>query len=230
MKTVLITGVGRGIGLKLVEEFLTRGYAVIGTVRDAAGQQRVEQMGAALGKAVETHIVELTEQTSVEQLRNALGDRAIDILINNAGIRGENDQTYNSLDLDEWLNILKVNTISPMRVTLALLPNLLQAHQAKIVTISSAMGSMARERNDAIAYRSSKTALNKAMQCLAVDLKPKDVGVYLMHPGWVRTDMGGPEGDISAEQSASGLADSIVKFDLDDSGQFWNYDGEALEW
>jgi NAD(P)-dependent dehydrogenase (short-subunit alcohol dehydrogenase family) len=230
MKTVLITGVGRGIGLKLVEEFLKRGYAVIGTVRDDAGKQRAEQTAAALGKAVETHIVELTEQASVERLRSALADRTIDILINNAGIRGENDQTYISLDLDEWLNILQVNTIAPMRVTLALLPNLLQAEQAKIVTISSAMGSMARERNDAIAYRSSKTAVNKAMQCLAVDLRPKQVGVYLMHPGWVRTDMGGPEGEVSAEQSASGLADTIVNFDLDDSGTFWNYDGEALEW
>jgi len=230
MNTILITGVGRGIGFQLVKEFLDRDYRVIGTVRDEAAQTRVTQLAAELGKTIETHIVELSEQASVDRLKDALDDCTVDILINNAGVRGGSEDTYSELDLDDWLTVLQINTLSPMRVTQALMANLSKSNQPKIVTISSAMGSLARERSDSIAYRSSKAALNKAMQCLAVELKPQKIGVYLMHPGWVRTDMGGPNGDISVEQSASGLAATLINFDMADSGQFWNYDGERLAW
>lgn len=230
MNTILITGVGRGIGFQLVKEFLDRDYRVIGTVRDEAAQARVTQLASELGKTIETHIVELSEQASVDRLKDALDDCTVDILINNAGVRGGSEDTYSELDLDDWLTVLQINTLSPMRVTQALMANLSKSNQPKIVTISSAMGSLARERSDSIAYRSSKAALNKAMQCLAVELKPQKIGVYLMHPGWVRTDMGGPNGDISVEQSASGLAATLINFDMADSGQFWNYDGERLAW
>jgi NAD(P)-dependent dehydrogenase (short-subunit alcohol dehydrogenase family) len=111
-----------------------------------------------------------------------------------------------------------------------MLPNLFLSEGAKVINISSIMGSLARERSDSIAYRSSKSALNKAMQCLAIELKPKNIGVYLMHPGWVRTDMGGPNADISVEESSAGLFKMISEFGLRESGRFWQYDGQELDW
>jgi NAD(P)-dependent dehydrogenase (short-subunit alcohol dehydrogenase family) len=230
MQTVLITGIGRGIGLSLVEEFLKRDYHVIGTVRDPKDRQSAEHLAAKLDRSVEVHILDVTSQASVESLKQNLAGRTLDILVNNAGIYGGNKQSADDFDFLEWEKTLQVNTISPMRVALAMLDNLLKSSQPKIVTLSSIMASFTSEQSDSIAYRSSKAAVNKAMQCLALELKPKNVGVYLIHPGWVRTDMGGPDADISVEQSASGLTETIIKFSLDDSAKFWQFNGDTLAW
>ncbi len=233
METVLITGAGRGIGLKLAEEFLRRDYQVIGTVRSSPAKEAVEGLAAGLGKNVEVHFLEVTDSQSVDDLKKILAGRPLDILINNAGVLGGDKQEYDNLDFGEWQNTLEVNTIAPMRLALAFLPNLLGRTAGKIVTISSILGSLTDggyDGHDAIAYRSSKAAVNKAMQCLALELRPKNVGVYLMHPGWVRTDMGGADADIDVAESCNGLADTIINFTLEDSAKFWNYDGAELAW
>jgi NAD(P)-dependent dehydrogenase (short-subunit alcohol dehydrogenase family) len=230
MKTVFITGISRGIGLKLAEEFINGGYNVIGTVRNENDKQSVLELAPFAGKHLTVFVADVTNEQSVKAIADERHDTPIDILINNAGVLGGDKQNAGNLDFDAWMNTLTVNTIAPMRVALALLNNVKAAGQGKIVTISSIMGSLARERADSIAYRSSKAAVNKAMQCLAVDLKSENVGVYLMHPGWVRTDMGGPEADISVEESASGLYKTITNFTMTDSGRFWQYDGEELDW
>lgn len=230
METVLITGIGRGIGLHLAKEFASNGFNVIGTVRSDAAVERVSKMAISLKSKIETHILELTDFEAVESFGNSLKNRQIDILINCAGVIGGQHQNYDNLNFEEWEKTLRINTLSPMKVTLSVLPNLLLGKKSKVINISSIMGSLARERTDSIAYRSSKSALNKSMQCLSLELKSKNVGVYQMHPGWVRTEMGGPEADISVEESANGLFTAICSFGMKESGRFWQYDGTELEW
>lgn len=230
MKTVFVTGISRGIGLKLAEEFVNGGFNVIGTVRNEGDKNSVLDLPQFAGKHLTIFVADVTDERSVKVIANELHNTPIDILINNAGVLGGDYQNASNLDFDAWMNTLTVNTIAPMRVALALLDNTKAAEHGKIVTISSIMGSLARERSDSIAYRSSKAAINKAMQCLAVDLKPENIGVYLMHPGWVRTDMGGPAADISVEESAAGLYKTITNFTMKESGRFWQYDGDELDW
>jgi short-subunit dehydrogenase len=230
METVLITGTGRGIGFKLVEDFLLKGDDVIGTVRSQSAHDKLQKLADSLEKQIEIHFLDVTSAKSIDNLKESLNKKKIDILINNAGVMGGAHQTYDDLDFEEWERTFQVNTIAPMRIALALLPNLYLSNNAKIIAISSIMGSLAREKVDSIAYRSSKSALNKSMQCLALELKPKEIGVYLMHPGWVRTDMGGPEADISVEASSTGLIKTLARFTLEHSGRFWQYDGEELAW
>jgi short-subunit dehydrogenase len=230
MKTVLITGAGRGIGYKLAEEFVSNGYKVIGTVRSEESRSGVLALADKLNSHINVHLLELSDFNAIDDFSKKLNGIAIDILVNCAGVLGGNHQTYDDLDFCEWERTLKVNTLSPMKLTTSMLPNLFLSEGAKVINISSIMGSLARERSDSIAYRSSKSALNKAMQCLAIELKPKNIGVYLMHPGWVRTDMGGPNADISVEESSAGLFKMISEFGLRESGRFWQYDGQELDW
>jgi NAD(P)-dependent dehydrogenase (short-subunit alcohol dehydrogenase family) len=117
-----------------------------------------------------------------------------------------------------------------LRVTQALLPALQRAKAAKIITITSKMGSLSYAPSDHIAYRASKAAVNKVMQCVATDLKPKGIAVAVVHPGWVRTDMGGASADIDVGTSAKGIVSVINNLSLATTGQFWNYDGSAIQW
>ncbi|WP_428240073.1 SDR family oxidoreductase [Gynuella sp.] len=230
METVFITGIGRGIGYRLAEDFVHLGYNVIGTVRDDASRERVSELAAKLGAKIEVYVLELTNRHSIDELASALTGRCIDILINSAGIIGGDHQTHDDLNFDDWEKTFQVNVVAPMRIALALLPNLSMSKNAKIVSISSKMGALAGKSAGSIAYRSSKAALNKSMQCLALELKPKNIGVYLMHPGWVRTDMGGEGADISVEESSAGLVKVITAFSMQHTGRFWQYDGQELDW
>ena len=230
MATILVTGAGRGIGLQLLKEFKSQGHEVIGTVRNSHGRSKISDLSKEMGVDIAVFELEVTDAVSVAALKDKLNGKKIDILINNAGVLGGDHQEVTNLDFDEWGKTLEINVISPLRVAIALLPNIKLSEQPKIVTISSIMGSMAQKRVGSIAYRSSKSAVNKAMQCLALELQAEKVGVYLMHPGWVKTDMGGMKADITVEESAKGLARMILSFTMNESARFWQYDGQELEW
>lgn len=230
METVLITGIGRGIGYQLAADFLQQGYKVIGTVRNQASLEKLTSLSKRYGDSLDICMLEVTESSSVNDLATVLAGQTIDILINCAGVLGGDHQAYNDMDFDMWAETFAINTMAPMKIAMAFVPNLRQSESPKIVSISSIMGSLARERSDQIAYRSSKAALNKTMQCLANALEPENIGVYLMHPGWVRTDMGGNNADISVEESSAGLVKQITSFTMEQSGRFWQYDGQELEW
>lgn len=230
MARVLITGAGRGIGLQLAQEFIELGHEVIATVRSPQGRENLNRLADKYESAVEVYDLDVTKEESVEAFSKVINTRTIDILINNAGVIGGDNQDVTNFDFAQWSRTFEVNAVSPMRVALGVLPAIRQSKPPKIVTLSSIMGSLARERTGSIAYRSSKAAVNKAMQCLALELKPEKIGVYLIHPGWVRTEMGGPEADISVEESAAGLAATILGFTLEDSAKFWQYDGVLLDW
>ena len=221
MSTVVITGANRGIGLSLARAYAAAGHHVIGGVRNPAD---------AAGIPGEILPLDVASDTSVEAFAAALQGRAVDTLINNAGVIGPDRQSALDMDFDGFLAALNVNTLGPLRVTQALLPNLRQAADAKVAIVSSWMGSMGLTQSGQAAYRATKTAVNKLAQCLATDLAGEGIAVVSLHPGWVRTDMGGSGADIGVEESAEGLKTVIDGLTIASTGQFRNYDGGVISW
>lgn len=161
-----------------------------------------------------------------------LAGSRIDVLINNAGIyTDDNSNGFGRLDYQAWTHSLVVNTEAPIKMAEAFLPQIKTSDKGLIVNISSLMGSIAdNDSGGSILHRSSKAALNAAMKSLAIELKNQSVGVLTFHPGWVKTDMGGPNALIDAEQSVTGMRTLIENFSLDQSGSFVKYDGTPMPW
>ncbi|MEM7215327.1 MAG: SDR family oxidoreductase [Pseudomonadota bacterium] len=225
MTTVLITGAGRGIGLEIARQSLAKGWDVIGSVRSVGAQR-------ALAKELPQMAVlnfDVTDHEAVEKIANAF-HRPIDVLINNAGIIGPDQQSTLAMDFDGFAETLAINVLAPLKVTQVFLPLLRQSENPRIVNISSKMGRMEFSSSDRIAYRTSKAALNKVTQGLATDLRNDGICVVAMHPGWVQTDMGGSSADITPQQSAAGILAVVESLDIAQSGQFIDWDGTSRSW
>ena len=226
MTTILITGTGRGIGLEIANQALARGWIVYGSARG-----EVTDPDAHICHHPKFHDLkfDVTDHAAVREAAASIS-APIDILINNAGIIGPKRQSTLDMDFDGFAQTLAVNTLAPLAVAQAFLPHLKKSATPRILTISSQMGRMSYAKSDQIAYRASKAAVNKVMQGLATDLKPMGVAVALVHPGWVRTDMGGAGADIDASESASGILALAEGLTLEGTGQFYNWDGSIAEW
>ena len=183
--------------------------------------------------------LDIINYNQVQSVAKHLRNKAIDILINNAGDKGAQDQStsFGGIDLNVSLDLIKINTISPMKVTEAFIDNIRQGQLKKIVFISSRAGSIS-ERGilehhvpaGSYVYRSSKAALNAMAQSLAFDLSAEGISVLVLHPGWVRTEMGGFEADIDAVASVTGMRKVIEEFNSKDQNRFRNYNGEVIQW
>ncbi len=222
--TVLITGANRGLGLEFARQFHAEGYLVIATARrpDAADDLN------ALGVRVEQ--LDVADAASVANLAARLGDAPLDLLINNAGI-GSGSRTFETVDIDAVERIIQVNTIGPMRVTQALLGNLRQGRGRQIVNITSGLGSIERNtQGGAYGYRESKAALNMFTRSLAGELRDQGFICIALSPGWVQTDMGGPDARLTPEQSVSAMRTVIGSLAPDDSGKFFNQNGDEMPW
>ena len=230
MATVLVTGANRGIGLELVRQCAARGDHVIAACRDPAGAGELAQLARDSNGRVEIHALDVTSDESVKALGTATGRRSIDILVNNAGIIGPGGTALQT-DLGGFAQTLAVNTIAPLRMAQAFAENLRAATPpGKLATITSQMGSLATASLDRIAYRASKAAVNMAMQGVAAEMRSSGVAVILLHPGWVRTDMGGAGADISPQHSAAGILNQIDRLALAETGCFLDYSGRRLPW
>ena len=226
MTTILITGTGRGIGLELASQALAKGWTVYGSARST-----ITDPDAHICHHPQFHdlVFDVTDHEAVRKAAASVS-APIDILINNAGTIGPERQSTLDMDFDGFARTLAVNTLAPLAVAQAFLPHLKRSAAPRILTISSQMGRMSYAKSDQIAYRASKAAVNKVMQGLATDLAPMGVAVALVHPGWVRTDMGGAGADIDATESASGILTLAEGLTLDGTGQFYNWDGSIAEW
>ena len=156
----------------------------------------------------------------------------IDLLINNAGIYpSERANDFGRTDYEAWVRAFQVNTMAPLKMAESLIMQVARSNLKMIITLTSKMGSIAdNHRGGSYVYRSSKAAVNIVMKSMAIDLKPTGITAVLLHPGWVRTDMGGPNGLISAEQSVTGMRDVISHLTLADSGKFYAFDGQTIPW
>ncbi len=230
MTRVLITGANRGIGLELVRARLMRGDHVIACTREPDQSDALQALKADVAERLLILPLDVAQPASVFDLGTALGDRPVDVLVNNAGIIGPQTQSTLDMDFDGWAQTLAVNTLGPLRVTQAVLPNLRHGERPRVLIVSSQMGSMASHASDRLAYRTSKAAVNKVAQALAADLKPMGIAVAALHPGWVRTQMGGKGATLAPAESAAGLSDLIDTLDLSRTGSFLNVDGAPLAW
>lgn len=224
MPTVLITGANRGIGAKLAELYAAEGAEVIATARNPASWTT-----APVGAVVMP--LDVMDTASIQSLKAALAGRAIDILINNAGMFGPRGMAVGSVDHQAWADVFATNVQGPAELSEALLDNLRLAKTRKIATVSSRMGSLAaNESGGEMIYRSSKAAVNAVMRCFAHELSADGFCVFNLHPGWVRTDMGGPNAAISVDESAAGLKQVIDQAGPAQNAGFLNYDGTVLPW
>ena len=221
MATIVITGANRGIGLELARQYADDGHEVIRAMR---GPDRADPIFGT------TMALDVTDAESVRKFAAGLMDRPVDLLVANAGVISPERQSSTDMDFDGFLQTLNVNVLGPLRVIQALLPNLRRAAHPKIAITSSRMGSMASAQSGFIAYRASKAAVNKVAQCVATDLAGEGIAVASLRPGWVRTDLGGPGADLDVETSTAGLRRVLDGLSLENSGRFWAYDGEELEW
>ncbi|MDV3241567.1 MAG: SDR family oxidoreductase [Methylocaldum sp.] len=231
MATVLVTGSNRGIGLEFCRQYADAGWKVLACCRRP--EQASDLQGLAIHHpSVSIHQLDLGNFDQVDALAHAQASETIDVLINNAGIYGDSGRNVlGALDYELWARVLKINAEAPVKMTEAFLPHVSRSERKLVVAITSLMGSMAdNSSGGAIMYRTSKAALNAAMKSLAIDLKPRGVGVMILHPGWVKTDMGGSNAPTSPAESVAGMRRTIEGFALRDSGRFLDFRGRELPW
>lgn len=220
MTTALITGANRGIGLEFCKQLKAKGFDVIAACRKSSPELD------ALGVRVETG-VDVADDAAVKKLADKLDGVTIDWLILNAGILSS--ESLDDLDLDRIRKQFEVNAVGPLRVTKALLPKLKKG--TKIALITSRMGSIADNGSGGMyGYRMSKAALNAAGKSLAIDLKDRGIAVAILHPGFVRTDMTGGNGNIDPDESARNLIERIEELTMQTSGTFRHSNGDELPW
>ncbi len=227
MPTCLITGANRGLGLEFAKQYAADGWKVIATCRRPEAADDLK----ALEGDIQVHALDVTDFARIEALAKTLSGEAIDLLVNNAGIYGPRVVPHTSVDYAAWAEVLRANVMAPLKMSAVFEAHVARGKLRKIVALSSLMGSMTDNTSGgSYIYRSSKAALNAVMKSLSADLRGKGISVAMLHPGWVKTDMGGPGGKIEAPESVSGMRQVIDAMTVENSGRFMNYDGMELPW
>ena len=230
MANILITGANRGIGLALARIYAQRGDTVFAGCRTPS--RAAELHALARTRSVEVLQLDVTDAASVAACAHALSSARLDTLINNAAIIGQprERQSATSMDFALWAEILNVNTLGPVRVMQALLPQLKRSTQARVMNVTSDLGALSHDDPMFHGYSASKAALNKFMRLASLDLKPEGVAIGMVHPGWVQTDMGGSEAPILPVVSATGIVEIIDQLSLENTGSFWQWEGKLHAW
>lgn len=222
MATVLILGASRGIGLALAKEYRASGWKVFASARTASDIEHLKTLG------VEAFHCDVTDLNDCVALGSRFEAEKIDVAVLSAGVMSNWNQALATPDAQEFHHVMSANVLAAMRI-LPVIGPLVQSSGGKLAVISSRMGSLSlRESPDAWLYRASKAALNSVLLDVAHSY-PGMISVAL-HPGWVRTDMGGSDATLSPEQSAAGIRATLAKLTLHDNGTFYNYDGKRLSW
>ncbi|MBI1774969.1 MAG: SDR family oxidoreductase [Proteobacteria bacterium] len=226
MPTLLITGANRGLGLEFSRSYAADGWTVHAAVRDPAKATELK----GLKGSVRIHQADVTNMQSVVDLAKALDRMPVDILINNAGVYLDRNGALGALDFGAWEETFRVNTVAPLRVAEALVDNVGRSGKKLMVFITSRLGSVTENGGGSYAYRASKAALNMAVSCLALDLKSKGIACLLLHPGWVKTDMGGASAAVAIPDSIKGMRKVIARAGLADTGKFYDFQGAPVAW
>jgi NAD(P)-dependent dehydrogenase (short-subunit alcohol dehydrogenase family) len=230
MPSTLITGANRGLGLEFTRQYLADGWRVYAACRDPASASELCRLTEGSDK-LRLLAMDVTDQASINAAVVELDDQAIDLLLNNAGIIGPRGQTIGNIDYEAWAEVFAVNTMGPMRVSEAFVEHVARSDRKLIVTLTSGVGSLADNTSGgSIVYRSSKAAVNMVMRSLAIDLAPRGITCVVVNPGWVRTEMGGPNATLEPSESISRLRRLIATLGPEQSGKFFNHTGHEYPW
>jgi NAD(P)-dependent dehydrogenase (short-subunit alcohol dehydrogenase family) len=233
MPTILITGANRGLGLEFARQYVAEGWNVIATARNPASSAELKEL--AKKKTVSLEALDVTSEESTKQLAKRLKGVPIDILVLNSAIFTRGGNKLGELNYTGWRDSFETNVLGAVRVAEALLENVAASEKKQIVAISSGMESVQDlgktiSFGAAYQYRTSKTALNMAMSLLAKDLEPRGISVVVLSPGWVQTDMGGANAELTPEQSITGMRRVLSRNPKELAGTFLSYDGTTWAW
>jgi len=232
MQSILVTGSNRGLGLEWVRQYAEQGWRVFATCRFPEQADALQQL-AERYPTLTVHRLDVTNADHVHQLVDELATYPLDILVNNAGVYFERwgKDTLGMIDYAAWIETYQVNVLGAMRMTEAFRQPLARGNKPLVIMTTSHMGSIAdiAGPND-YAYRSSKTALNAVVKGLSYELAPLGIGILLVHPGWVRTRMGGNTGRFTVSESVGNMRRLVENFTIQNSGRFYRYDGEIIPW
>lgn len=226
----VVTGANRGIGLELARQLLAGGKIVEAACREPHRAVELRALPTRPGAELRIHACDVASDPSVASFAAGLAEGGVDVLINNAGMLGKME-ALEELDLDDVRRTFDVNALGAIRVTRALLPRIRQGRGRKVVHVSTKMASIADNTSGgAFGYRMSKVALNMASRSMALALRGERIVSVVVNPGWVQTDMGGPGAPTPVAESARGILALIDRLKLEDSGEFWDYRGDKIEW
>jgi NAD(P)-dependent dehydrogenase (short-subunit alcohol dehydrogenase family) len=233
MPTVLITGANRGLGLEFARQYAANGWDVIATARDPKSSEELQRI--AKNRNVSLQSLDVTSDESVKQLRETLNGKPLDLLVLNSAIYTRNGNTLGELNFAGWRESFETNVLGAIRVAEALIENVAASRRKQIAAISSGMGSLQTLGATigfgiAYQYRTSKTALNMTMLILAKEVEPRGISVVILSPGWVQTDMGGPNAELTPAQSIRGMREVLEGNPMELTGKFLSYDGATWPW
>ena len=227
-KTVLLIGASRGLGFAMVEEYLKRGWQVIATGREGS-MQRLHRLAQSTQGALEVEAVDITIPDQVAALHDRLKDRRLDILFVNAGVKNDDRETIADVSTEEFVRVMVTNSLSPMRVIEAF-QDLVQP-AGTIGVMSSGQGSLTNNTNGHYeVYRGSKAALNMFMRSFSARHQNDPKTLLLMAPGWVKTDMGGPDARLTIEESIPNLVKTIEAYEGRSGLHYLDYQGKVVPW
>lgn len=229
--SILVTGSNRGLGLEWVRQFAADDWRVFATCRypsEADGLKRLAEQFPNIS----LHRLDVTSHEDLYALRRELNDQSLDILLNNAGTYLEKGElSLGHINYEDWSKTFHVNTMGAVRVTEGLVNQLSRGQKRLVVVTSSHMGSITDIASPgSYYYRSSKAALNAAAISLSIELKPKGIGLLIVHPGAVRTRMGGPESILDPDESVEAMRGLLERFTMAQSGLFLRFDGSEIPW
>lgn len=225
---VLITGANRGIGLEFSKQYAADGWKVLACCREPQSAIALQALASA-NSNVEILALDVADFKQIDALALQLKDKAIDVLINNAGVYP--NSSFGDVDYSDWAEGFKINSMAPLKMAEAFLQQVKRSQLKKIATLSSKMGSLDDNTSGgSYSYRASKTAVNMVMKSLSIDLKLYGISVVTLHPGWVQTDMGGRNALVSTITSVAGLRHVIERLNIESTGKFIAYDGKEIAW
>ncbi len=236
MPSVLVTGASQGLGLEFVRQYASAGWQVIACCRNPASSPALQALAQG-HETIRIEPLEITAGGQVNDLARRLAGSTIDLLLNNAGTMGTlpfaanlERQHFGSIDYELWDEVFRTNTLGTVRVTEALLDLVAASVQKRVICLSSTTGSIAESRRQALAYTTSKAALNKAMTLIADHVRSRGVTVTLVCPGYVKTRMNVGGATIEVAESVAAIRALVDRLTLADSGRFLRYNGEAIAW
>ena len=237
MKTLLVTGGNRGLGLEFTKQYSQLGYRIIATCRNPKEARELNLLKETSKTDIKIYTLDVTNHKEIDALSQSLSNIPIDIIINNAGIIGPfpifehiKKQRFKTMDYSVWEEVLRTNLFGPIKISECFLENLKNGQDKKIIFISSTVGSINEGKESAYAYATSKTALNKAISLMAEDLRNENINILALCPGYVKTRMNGGGANLETNESIEGMIKQINSLNESNSGNFLRYNGEKIAW